>query len=225
MIPKPRKAGNPNKKSPAGQADRVVSYEPNAVRVAIEAQLCPFCGGGPYHMVALHTNKIHGIDQFELRRMAGLHRKASICSPERAQKSRDRALLPAEREYLERARVIGLEQQLADMNERRSQFAVEFADLGGSYEAVHEMAARHGITKDNMRRHLLAAGCDVPKGEPDSRIRPRRITHEERRKIIDAHEQGLSQKRIARLLGASRTRVRRVLRQAGLADVPHHHPR
>lgn len=111
--PKPRRLGDPNnqparghrnvptealrtkrlaKTSPAGQADRAVSYDPAAVRAAINAQTCPICGNGPYKVLAVHTNKAHGIDRRELREMAGLTSNDSICAPEYAQGARERAV-------------------------------------------------------------------------------------------------------------------------------------
>lgn len=79
-------------KSPEGQAERKVSYEPAAVRAAIAAQTCPFCGGGPYKVIAVHTNKSHGIDKWELREMAGLTTRDSICAPEYADRARELAV-------------------------------------------------------------------------------------------------------------------------------------
>lgn len=52
------------------------------VRVAIVKQLCPWCGKGPYKVVAIHTSKAHEIDAWELRERAGLTTNDSICSPE-----------------------------------------------------------------------------------------------------------------------------------------------
>lgn len=110
--PKPRKVGNPNnqtviayqgvsaetlrakrleQKTPAGQADRVVSYDPAAVLAAIEAQTCPFCGAGPYKVLAVHTSKIHGVDRRELRELAGLNGSARICAPEFSERARQLA--------------------------------------------------------------------------------------------------------------------------------------
>lgn len=110
--PKPRKVGNPNnqgviafrgvsaetlrakrleQKTTAGQADRVVSYDPAAVRAAIEAQTCPFCGAGPYKVLAVHTSKIHGVDRRDLRELAGLNGSARICAPEFSERARQLA--------------------------------------------------------------------------------------------------------------------------------------
>lgn len=78
-------------KTPAGQVEREVSYDPAAVREAITAQRCPFCDGGPYKVIAVHTNKTHGIDRRELREMAGLTSNDSICAPEYSEGARERA--------------------------------------------------------------------------------------------------------------------------------------
>ena len=48
----------------------------------VEAGICPFCGRGPYKVLACHTNKIHAVDRFQLREMAGLCHSATITSPE-----------------------------------------------------------------------------------------------------------------------------------------------
>ncbi|MFF0597871.1 hypothetical protein [Streptomyces antibioticus] len=112
-TPKPKRLGDPNRfkvkgfrgataealraaamngKTPAGQTERAVSYEPEAVQAAIKAQLCPICGRGPYKVVAVHTNKIHGIDKWELREMAGLTTQDTICAPEHSSRARDNAM-------------------------------------------------------------------------------------------------------------------------------------
>ncbi|MHA6764773.1 hypothetical protein [Streptacidiphilus sp. PAMC 29251] len=69
-------------RSPEGQHGQVVAPTQEAIREAIAACLCPFCGRGPYKVLALHTGNRHGIDRHELRRLAGLVKHASICSPE-----------------------------------------------------------------------------------------------------------------------------------------------
>lgn len=119
-IPKPRRVGNPNnqtvrafrgvsaeslraqrlaKKGPEGQADRVVSYDTQAVRAAIEAQTCPFCGRGPFKVIAVHTNKMHGVDKWELRNLAGLTSSESICASDYSEGARDRAVRRKFHEY------------------------------------------------------------------------------------------------------------------------------
>ncbi|GAW54732.1 hypothetical protein PD653_2146 [Nocardioides sp. PD653] len=53
-----------------------------AIRRAVEALLCPWCGKGPFKLLARHTNHAHGIDRNELRDRAGLTYSASISSPD-----------------------------------------------------------------------------------------------------------------------------------------------
>lgn len=67
-----------------GQHGQVIAPTPEAVRGAIEAGQCPWCGRGPYKLLAGHTNKCHGIDKYELRELAGLMYHVSICDPELA---------------------------------------------------------------------------------------------------------------------------------------------
>lgn len=116
-MPKPKlkKMGNPNnqtvnavrgvsaetlrakrlaKKTPAGQQDedRLVSYDPAHVRAAIEAQMCPFCGEGPFGVLAGHTVRAHGIDRVQLRSLGGYTVKESICSPKSSAVARNRTV-------------------------------------------------------------------------------------------------------------------------------------
>jgi ROS/MUCR transcriptional regulator protein len=53
-----------------------------AVRRAVEALMCPWCGKGPFKLLARHTNAAHGIDRNELRDRAGLCYNASVSSPD-----------------------------------------------------------------------------------------------------------------------------------------------
>jgi ribosomal protein S27AE len=42
------------------------------------AGICPFCGRGPFQVLAGHTQKVHGVDRFELRELADLTYSTSI---------------------------------------------------------------------------------------------------------------------------------------------------
>jgi hypothetical protein len=64
----------------AGQHGVLAAPSPEAVRKFIEAQTCPWCGTGPWQMLAGHTSKQHGISAAELREMARLIKTATICS-------------------------------------------------------------------------------------------------------------------------------------------------
>lgn len=72
----------------AGTHGSVVGPSETAILAAIESQTCPWCGAGPYKMLAGHTNKAHGVDRQELRRLAGLDSRSSICAPERSEDAR-----------------------------------------------------------------------------------------------------------------------------------------
>lgn len=76
-------------RSPEGQHGQVVAPTPEAVRAAIEACLCPFCGRGPFKVLALHVSQRHGIDRYELRDLAGLPKNSSVCSPEYSEVHRE----------------------------------------------------------------------------------------------------------------------------------------
>lgn len=54
------------------------------MRDCIEAQICPWCGGGPFKVLATHTGRSHGVDGKELRELAGLTKYSSICAPDHA---------------------------------------------------------------------------------------------------------------------------------------------
>lgn len=72
-----------------GTAEPVVAPSQEAIRQAIESGICPWCGRGPFKMLAGHVNGQHGIDRFEFREMAGLTRHTSICDPAFADERRE----------------------------------------------------------------------------------------------------------------------------------------
>jgi len=56
--------------------------EVEVLRAYIREQRCWWCGNGPFRVLALHTVNAHGINRFELRRLADVAGRTSICSPE-----------------------------------------------------------------------------------------------------------------------------------------------
>lgn len=72
----------------AGQFGAVIPPSEDAMRSAIEAQVCPWCGAGPFKMLAGHTSKNHGVSTKELRLMAGMRWNESVCSPETSSSSK-----------------------------------------------------------------------------------------------------------------------------------------
>lgn len=77
-------------KTPAGQFGRVAAHSRKAVRLFIEAQLCPWCEEGPYKILASHTHRAHGISADELRELAGVTKTTSICDPDHSENCRER---------------------------------------------------------------------------------------------------------------------------------------
>jgi predicted nucleic acid-binding Zn ribbon protein len=77
-------------RGPAGVFGRVVPPSAAATRRAVEAGICPFCGRGPFILLAGHTNRAHAVDRWELRELAGLAYSTSILAPEDRERVRER---------------------------------------------------------------------------------------------------------------------------------------
>lgn len=82
------------RRGPAGQHGQIVAPTEDAIRDAVAAGKCPWCGRGPWKVLAAHTHQAHGIDKLELRHLAGVAKKDSICDPSYSQEvaERQRAL-------------------------------------------------------------------------------------------------------------------------------------
>lgn len=59
------------------------------IRAGIEAQICPWCGAGPFKILASHTTRLHGVDRFQIRDLAGLTYSTSICDPDVSEDRRE----------------------------------------------------------------------------------------------------------------------------------------
>lgn len=49
------------------------------IRAGITSQVCPWCGKGPFKMLPIHVNRVHDIDKWELRELAGYATTDQIC--------------------------------------------------------------------------------------------------------------------------------------------------
>lgn len=76
-------------KTPEGQYGRVSAPWAEKLREFIAAGTCPWCGRGPWKVLAGHTLRAHAVSGVELREMAGLVKDASICLPEFSQSKAD----------------------------------------------------------------------------------------------------------------------------------------
>lgn len=54
---------------------------PQDLTESLRLGLCPFCSAGPFVVVAIHTNRAHGIDRRMLRDYIGVTYTTSICDP------------------------------------------------------------------------------------------------------------------------------------------------
>lgn len=64
---------------------------PEAMRAFIDSCMCPYCDRGPFKVLAVHTNKAHGIDRRELRAQAGLTLNEPVASAEFRKRARELA--------------------------------------------------------------------------------------------------------------------------------------
>lgn len=70
-------------RQPASGIDgRVAPPSQEALQAFIASQTCPWCGAGPFKMLATHTHSAHGVSAAEFRELAGLTRHAPLCSPD-----------------------------------------------------------------------------------------------------------------------------------------------
>jgi hypothetical protein len=79
------------RRAPAGVAGRVLPPSVEATRRAVMAGICPFCGRGPFQVLAGHTQKLHGVDRFELRELADLTYSASLLDDRTREQFSERA--------------------------------------------------------------------------------------------------------------------------------------
>ena len=60
------------------------------IRAHIQGCTCPWCGAGPFLVLARHTQSKHGIDRERLRELAGLGYTSSVCDPQHSARCADR---------------------------------------------------------------------------------------------------------------------------------------
>lgn len=203
------------------------------VRRAIEAQLCPFCGRGPFKVLAQHTLRAHAVDKLELRDMAGLDWQASICAAEVSASARERGLrndmsrLASKKRAPKRfteAGKISTRKSLRSGSERRKEniraendlLVRRFSEYGSDDEAIRKLASEHGTSRKTMRQRLKDNGCEVPDSRPLANDRRRRVSGDERQQIAQLYRQGMSQSQIGERFGIHQSHVSTILRQDGV---------
>lgn len=174
-------------RTPAGVAGRLAAPSADAIRGYIAAQMCPWCGAGPYQMLATHTNRAHGIDRHELRELAGLLKGAKVCAPEITRSRSDQRKgvpLPASA-YDGRASAKPRRYSSAGLEIQRAKFAgldrTACAHIGARASAAKTLTA-------NAQNHAL---------------------------IVQLYDEGVPMGEIADRVGVARPTVRRVVQRAG----------
>ncbi len=163
------------------------------IRAGIEAQICPWCGSGPFKILASHTTRLHGVDRFQLRDLAGLTYSASVCAPEIADERREivrrigRALTPPgkgiKRNLSEAAKEIARqklnaarsdEQRLAATTASKTPQAraKQSASLRKSWNERRGGELEHG----DYRRYKTGCRCTLCKAANARQSRERRAT-------------------------------------------------
>lgn len=121
----------------------------DALRAAIEAQTCPWCGAGPYKVLAGHTNTAHGVSGRELRELAGVGPRGSICSPEASAQAREKLVTRDDWE---------------DMRKRGN----AQANAAGAHKSAVEAQAKRHLEENGERDELIVAA--VMSGEPRTEV-------------------------------------------------------
>jgi hypothetical protein len=174
---------------------------PEVVRQFIESQTCPWCGRGPFEVLASHT-RTHGYGRKELRALAGLALHDSICSKSvsdhRREAMRSRpdladqiarmvaaaniserkartARTPERQDHLARIRpaaYAAFAQRAAnEAKVRRAELLASFARHGTDWDAVIALAAELGKGVRQTAEQLRIAGAELPDGRVASRLR------------------------------------------------------
>jgi hypothetical protein len=139
----------------AGVFGAVARITPASLRGAIDAQICPWCGVGPFKVLMSHTYQAHGVDSATFRGLAELSHRDKTCSPE-ASESHRRALME-HYDDTKGAAVVGKRNKTQALVDR-------FNKLGGTWEAMETLARSEGRTNKSIVNALRSAGAQIPDG-------------------------------------------------------------
>lgn len=165
------------------------------IQAGIEAQICPWCDAGPFKILASHTTRLHGVDRFQLRDLAGLTYSASVCAPEVADERREivrrsgRVLVSPgkgiKRNLSEAAKEIA-RRKLADARSEEQRLAATAASQTPQARAKQgaslrrSWAERRGgeLEHGDHRRYKTGCRCDLCKAAHAKHFRElRAVTH------------------------------------------------
>lgn len=122
---------------------------------ALRSGLCPYCGDGPFTVVAIHASKKHGIDRHEIRELVGVSEKTSICDPTYSEVCAERGQQIAADAWEEGG------YQRRRFAEIRRPIELRTAEMARMYESgltMREIAEQTGYAYNTVRNWLKRLG-------------------------------------------------------------------
>lgn len=205
---------------------------------AVQRGLCPFCGEGPFAVVAMHVNRRHGLNRREFREVLGVPVSASVCHPEHharlASEARQRGVVDHigdSRPDPEAVRLAGkraAERRLAAVRDRDQQIAERVRNG----ELLVDIAASLGIHAKTVREAALRMDAwegdgRARRGQSMSGTQPEAFATANRRQSQKAEARllalaarygaGETAEEMARADGVTVKSMKEALKQAGVA--------
>jgi len=196
------------------------------LREAIEHFTCPFCGRGPFQVLARHTSHAHDISGEMLRDMAGYSSKhAVICAPEFSKRVSIRSKLQAETENADarQERLVSLKTvqsgEMRSDNARRAASArtPEERSSAGRARSAARMASTSPEQRSALSSHAAKQNSrenQAMAGRLGGAARMASMSHEERKSLSRlASSQTPHEARVA--MGAASSKAKEIRRHLG----------
>lgn len=140
-------------------------------QAALRAGVCPICGSGPFTVVAIHVAKKHGVDRFEIRAMADLPPRESICDPTHSASVSARTRRTSEAGWEEGGHLrAAQDRHLAEIAARTEQMAALF-ESGHTIKQIATVMDLHGNSVRNWLHRLGYVTDARTKGSPSWRAK------------------------------------------------------
>lgn len=192
-------------------ADPQAMLTRDAVREFIRACMCPYCPAGPFKSLSKHTNHMHGIDQHELRKRAGMFPSESIASPEFSERCRERAIAEDSASVLV--------DYMASLTPEEKSTRIRSPHPAGTPSRVKQGIARSKWSKDNPMTPEQKAAHVARLLTPEARAKAVAATTARTSKLTDSdvaqiralYSRGVTKKELARLFGVAYGTVVKIL--------------
>lgn len=178
----------------ANRQNRKLPPSPEAMRRAIEAGMCPYCGD-QFKNIGAHTSRTHGIPTPELKEYLGIPKTHPICSPELSEKLSLEGKRRMDKAHMERMR-----------SSRK----------GGKRELSPAGAKAQGDKFAKWRAEVGEEAAASQRAEALRRSKEKARNPERDAEIVRRVQDGEYQKEVARSLGVSLPTVKRALVRAGI---------